>query len=177
MNITVYCGASGGNDERYTEAASGLGRWIAEHGHRLVYGGGKVGMMGAVADAVLASGGEAVGVIPRFMIERDLMHHGLTEVRATETMSERKAIMVELGDAFIALPGGSGTIEEISEIASHKQLGLIDAPCVFFSVMGYFDHAEELYDNMVEQGFLTPENRRKISFVKSLDELEKLLGA
>ena len=110
MNITVYCGASGGNDPGYTEAARTLGRWIGHNGHRLVYGGGKVGMMGAVADAVLESGGKVTGVIPRFMMEKDLGHRGIDEMIVVETMGERKLKMIELGDCFLALPGGSGTL-------------------------------------------------------------------
>jgi len=175
MNVTVYCGASGGNDRRYTEAAAELGRWIGANGHRLVYGGGKVGMMGSVADSVLASGGKVTGVIPRFMAEKDLGHQGIDEMIVVETMGERKRTMIDLGDLFIALPGGSGTLEEISEIASRCQLGLTHAHCVFFSVMGYYDQMKKAYDNMVDRGFLTPENRKKISFVESVDELETLL--
>ena len=175
MNITVYCGASGGNDAGYTEAAAELGRWIAESGHELIYGGGKVGMMGAVADAVLAAGGRVTGVIPRFMMEKDLGHHGIDEMIVVETMGERKQKMMDLGDVFIALPGGSGTLEEISEIASRCQLGLMDVPCVFFSVLGYYDCMEKHFDQTVERGFMSEGNRQKISFVCSVEELETLL--
>ncbi|MBQ1484381.1 MAG: TIGR00730 family Rossman fold protein [Eubacterium sp.] len=177
MNITVYCGASGGNDKAYTEAAAELGRWIAENGHRLVYGAGKVGMMGAVADAVLEAGGKAIGVIPKFMVEKNLEHPGLDELIVVDTMAERKGIMMKLGDVFIALPGGSGTLEEISEIASRCQLGLMDAPCVLYNVKGYYDSLKDQYDHAVAEGFLSEGNRRKISFIDSTEKLAALITA
>ena len=175
MNITVYCGANSGNDKCYTEAAAALGKWMAEHGHRLVYGGGKAGMMGAISYAVLGNGGQVTGVIPSFMMEMDLGNPNVTEMIVVETMGDRKRTMIELGDAFIALPGGSGTLEEISEIVSRRQLGLMEDPCIFFSVNGYYRNMEMAYDNMLACGFLKPEHRKNIQFIESIDELERIL--
>ena len=134
-------------------------------------------MMGAVADAVLEAGGKAIGVIPKFMVEKNLEHPGLDELIVVDTMGERKGIMMKLGDVFIALPGGSGTLEEISEIASRCQLGLMDAPCVLYNVKGYYDSLKDQYDHAVAEGFLSEGNRRKISFIDSTEKLAALITA
>lgn len=176
MNITVYCGSMLGNDPGYADAARDLGRWIGGSGHRLVYGGGGVGLMGAVSDAALAAGAEVIGIMPGFLVEREVSASELTRLVVTETMAERKAKMIELGDAFVALPGGPGTVEEISEVMSLKKLGRIDGPCVLFSVGGYYDALARVYDTQVECGFATPRERAQLQVVSSVPELAELLS-
>ena len=130
MNITVYLGASEGSDPRLREAVEELGAWIGASGNALVYGGSKSGLMGAIADSVLKAGGEVTGVEPRFFVEHELQHNGLTRLIVTEDMTQRKSKMIELGDAFIAFPGGTGTLEEITEVMSKVSLKHLDAPCL-----------------------------------------------
>ncbi len=175
MNITVYCGSMTGNAPVYVETAQALGTWMGQNGHTLVFGGGGVGLMGALSDAVLAAGGKAHGVMPSFLVEREASRSGLTTLEVTDSMPERKSRMIELGDAFVALPGGPGTIEEISEIMSLKKLGRVFAPCVLFSVDGYYDELAASYDKMVACGFATPTERAKLSVVSTLPELVQAL--
>ena len=175
MNITVYLGANEGNDQTLTEAVRELGTWIGESGNRLVYGGSKSGLMGILAKSVLSAGGEVIGVEPVMFVNRDLQYEGLTELIITQDMSERKAKMAELGDAFIALPGGTGTLEEISEIMSKVSLGMINAPCIIFNHHGYYNGLKQLLDKMVEQGLSTKERQNKIFFVDSVVDIIALL--
>ena len=175
MNITVYLGANEGNDLTLTEAVRELGTWIGESGNRLVYGGSKSGLMGVLAKSVVSSGGEVIGVEPVFFVERDLQYEGLTQLIITRDMSERKTKMAELGDAFIALPGGTGTLEEISEIMSKISLDHIDAPCIIFNHNGYYDGLKQLLDKMIEQGLSTKERQSKIHFAESVDDIISLL--
>ena len=175
MNITVYLGASSGKNPVYREKARELGNWIGAHGHRLVYGGSRIGLMGELADAAIAAGGYVIGVEPRFFIEAVLQHEGVQELISVETMAERKAKMISLADAFIAFPGGTGTLEEISEIISMVCLGHTDRPCIIYNINHYYDIFAAHLDHMVEEGFVTPENRRKIRFVPGLPELSRLL--
>lgn len=177
MNITVYCGSMKGNDPAYERAAAELGRWIAGSGHALVYGGGGVGLMGTLSDAVLSAGGRVTGIMPSFLVEREVSRSGLTELVVTETMSERKQKMIELGDAFVALPGGPGTVEEISEVMSLEKLGLVEGPCVLLNIGGYYDALASVYDGQVEHGFATPAERSRLQVVSSVVELEALLEA
>ena len=176
MNITVYLGSSPGKDPKYREAAAELGAWIGAHGHRLVYGGSAIGLMGALADAVLKAGGEVIGVEPRFFIESALQHDGITELIAVDTMLERKAKMIELGDAFLAFPGGTGTLEEIAEIMSRVKLGLGDEPCLLYDLDGYYRSLRQLLADMEGEGFLAPGDREKFRFIRNLDELEEALA-
>ncbi|MBQ7534375.1 MAG: TIGR00730 family Rossman fold protein [Stomatobaculum sp.] len=176
MNIVVYLGARTGKNPLFREKARELGTWIAEKGHRLIYGGSAIGLMGQLADAALAAGGEVTGVEPRFFVEAVLQHQGVQELIVVETMQERKQKLIDLGDAFIAFPGGTGTMEEISEIISMTCLGLNDKPCIIYNINGYYDIFSDHLDRMVQEEFLTPENRRKILFVRSIEELEALLG-
>ncbi|HYG67434.1 MAG TPA: TIGR00730 family Rossman fold protein [Anaeromyxobacteraceae bacterium] len=160
--ICVFCGANPGRDPAYAEAARQVGRAIAERGLGLVYGGGSVGIMGMVADAALGAGGEVVGVIPRALELRELAHRGLTTLEVVGSMHERKARMAELSDAFVALPGGMGTLEELAEVLTWGQLGLHARPCGLLDVRGYFRPLIAFFDTAVEHGFLHPEHRGMI---------------
>lgn len=176
MNITVYCGASIGNDEKYKKAAQSLGKWIAEKGYRLVYGGGSTGLMGVIADTVLDNSGRVIGVRPDFLSNLEPTHEGLTEFIRVETMTERKKIMIENGDVYIALPGGLGTLEEISEVVSWSMIGKNDNPCIFFNVDGFYDDLREQYEKMVSSGFLSDKYQGKLLFSESLDEIENFIN-
>lgn len=175
MDLTVYCGAKCGNELVYRKAAAALGAWMAARGYGLVYGGGKVGLMGVIADAVLAGGGTVTGVIPHFLNTVEQAHTGITQMIEVETMEERKAEMMRRGDAFLALPGGPGTLEEISEVLSHRRLGLHRKPCIFYNAEGYYDALAAMMDEMVRRGFLSPEDRRLAHFVTGPEELEAVL--
>lgn len=175
MNITVYCGASLGNHESYLQATKALAQWIAARGHQLVYGGGRAGLMGLVADTVLAQGGKVIGIMPTFLQERELAHPALTELQTVDSMSERKLKMIELGDAYIALPGGPGTLEEIAEVVSWARTGQNPNPCVFLNVEGYYEPLKAFYDQMVSSGFLTQADRDKILFSENLAEIEHFI--
>jgi len=157
--ICVFCGSSSGNRPEYAAAAREMGRALADRKIGLVYGGGGVGLMGAVADACLAAGGEVIGVIPRGLATKELAHAGLTDLRVVETMHDRKALMAELADAFIALPGGFGTFEEFFEVLTWSQLGIHRKPCAFLNVAGYFDPLVTLFDHSVTEGFVYAEHR------------------
>ena len=175
MNIVVYLGARPGKNPLFREKARELGAWIAGQGHRLVYGGSAIGLMGELADAALSAGGEVTGVEPRFFVDAVLQHQGVQDLIVVETMQERKQKMISLGDAFIAFPGGTGTLEEISEIISMTCLGLTDKPCIIYNINGYYKILADYLDQMVAEGFMTPENRRKILFAGSTAELETVL--
>lgn len=176
MNITVYLGANQGNDPALGRAVEELGRWIGESGHRLIYGGSKSGLMGVLADCVLNAGGEVIGVEPEFFMERAVQHTGLTRLIVTKDMSERKAKMIQLGQAFLAFPGGTGTLEEISEIMSKVSLGQLDAPCILYNLDGYYDSLRTLLDHMVEKGLSTPERQAGIRFARDLGEIREILA-
>ena len=149
-----------------------LGRWLAQEKLSLVYGGGRVGLMGSIADAVLEEGGEVIGVIPESLVRREVAHTGLTDLRVVQTMHERKALMAELSDAFIALPGGFGTLDEFCEILTWAQLGLHKKPCGLLNVEGYFDPLLALFDRAVDDGFLHSKHR---SMLITADDPERLL--
>ena len=155
--VCVYCGASAGDDPRFAAAAHELGGALARAGIGIVYGGGRVGLMGTVADAALAAGGEVIGVIPRFLEEREVAHREV-DLRIVDSMHERKTLMAELSTAFVALPGGFGTFEEFFEIVTWVQLGLIEAPCLLINVGGYFDPLA-LVDGARRNGFVTEGTR------------------
>jgi len=155
--VCVFAGSSAGVRPEYMTAATDLGRVLAARGIGLVYGGARVGLMGAVADAVLTGGSEVTGVIPRSLVEKEVAHSGLTELRVVTTMHERKALMADLSDAFIALPGGWGTLDEFFEILTWAQLGLHCKPCGVLNVQGYFDRLLSFLDHSVEQGFVRRE--------------------
>jgi len=157
--ICVFCGSSPGSDPRHGEAARALGRTLAGRGLELVYGGGSVGLMGMVADAALGAGGRVIGVIPQVLQIRELAHRGLTDLRVVGSMHERKALMAELSDAFIALPGGMGTLEELSEVLTWAQLGLHARPVGLLDVAGYYRPLIAFFDQAVSAGFLRPAHR------------------
>ena len=158
-NICVFCGSQSGADPRYRQAAIELGGLLAQRGHGLVYGGGHVGLMGIIADAVLEAGGSVTGVIPRPMTERELAHETVTKLYVVSSMHERKALMASLSDAFIALPGGYGTLEELFEVIAWAQLGIHRKPIGLLNVAGYFDALLSLVDHMIGEGFIKTKHR------------------
>ena len=157
--LCVFSGSSPGGHPDYTQAAEELGRALAAQEIGVVYGGAQVGLMGAIADAALEAGGEVVGVIPQALVDREIAHTGLSELHVVGSMHERKAKMAELADAFIALPGGAGTLEELIEVFTWSMLGLHEKPLGVLNVNGYYDGLAALFDNAVAQGFLRPEHR------------------
>jgi len=157
--ICVYCGSSVGARPAYKEAAQRLGELMAERGIGLVFGGGCIGLMGVIADAVLGKGGEAIGVIPQSLVRREIGHGGVTKLHVVETMHQRKALMADLSDAFIALPGGYGTLEEICETITWSQLGIQQKPCGLLNIENYWDGMLQFLDHAVEEEFVRPENR------------------
>jgi uncharacterized protein (TIGR00730 family) len=170
-SICVFCGASSGRDPAYAAAATLTGETLARRGIRLVYGGGRLGLMGAVADAALAAGGAVVGVIPHGLVDRELAHPSLTELRVVDTLHERKAQMAELADAFLALPGGLGTLEELAEVLSWAQLDLHAKPIGLLDVGGYFAALEGFLDHAAAEGFVAERHRRLLLRDDDLDRL------
>jgi uncharacterized protein (TIGR00730 family) len=158
--ICVFCGSSPGANPVYLEAAREVGRTLARRGIGVVYGGGSVGLMGAVADAALGEGGEVIGVIPRALQLRELAHARLTNLLVVGSMHERKAKMADLSDGFLALPGGMGTLEELAEILTWAQLGLHSRPCGLLDVEGYYEPLVAFFDRAVTEGFIRPDHRR-----------------
>jgi uncharacterized protein (TIGR00730 family) len=171
-SVCVFCGSSLGNRPEYADAATDLAGVLAGAGIRLVYGGASVGIMGVLADAVLAAGGEAVGVIPQALTGKEIAHPGLTEQHVTVSMHERKALMAELSDGFVALPGGYGTLEEFAEVLTWTQLGIQRKPCGLLDVAGFFGPLLRFLDHATAEGFVRPENR---GLVLSDTEPERLL--
>ena len=157
--VCVYAGSSAGSRPGYREAAAALGRELTRRGVGLVYGGGRVGLMGVLADAVLERGGEAIGVIPQGLVDREVGHAALTELRVVGSMHERKAAMAELADGFLALPGGIGTLEELVEVYTWSQLGIHAKPCALLDVEGFYAPLTALLDRMVAEGFLREQHR------------------
>jgi uncharacterized protein (TIGR00730 family) len=168
MRVCVYCGSSPGNDPRFAEAVRAFATALAQAGIAIVYGGGRVGLMGALADAALAAGGEVIGIIPRFLEEREVAHSGV-DLHVVGSMHERKALMAELSDAFVALPGGFGTFEEFFEIVTWVQLGLIEAPCILANIDGYYDGIVGQVDHAHACGFISPHNRKIIEALPTVD--------
>lgn len=159
QSICVFCGSSTGNEPEYTEAARTLGKTLAGANIRLIFGGGQVGLMGEVANATLAAGGEAIGVIPNSLVEREIAHTGLTDLHVVGSMHERKAMMSDLSEGFVALPGGTGTLEEFFEVLTLAQLGEHTKPCGLLNVAGYYDPLLAVFDHMVGKGFLSESNK------------------
>lgn len=175
MNITVYCGANAGNNHIYKKKAIELGTWIGTHHHTLIYGGGRTGLMGMTADAVLQNGGKAIGIIPTFLKTPEEAHMALTQLITVETMAERKARMLSLGNAYIALPGGLGTLEEIAEAISAARLGLHDNPCIIYNINNIYAYLKTQLDVMMDEGFLTTQGRSIVHVVGSLSQMESIL--
>jgi uncharacterized protein (TIGR00730 family) len=178
-NICVFMGSQGGARSEYTAVARQIGRELAERGYGLVYGGGNVGLMTVVADTMLACRGHVTGVIPASLVGKEVAHHGLSDLRIVQSMHERKAVMAELSDGFIALPGGIGTMEEFFEVLSWAQLGIHDKPCGLLNVCGYYGHMVAFLDHAVDEGFLKPQHRALLIVeeepVRLLDRLEPLI--
>ncbi len=175
MNITVYLGASEGNDPCLRKAVEELGTWIGSSGNALVYGGSKSGLMGAIADSVLKAGGEVTGVEPQFFIESEIQHDGLTRLIVTKDMSERKNKMIELGDVFIAFPGGTGTLEEIAEVMSKVSLKHLNAPCILYNLNGYYDGLKALLAHMIEKELSSKERQEGIYFAENLEDIKQVI--
>ncbi len=176
-SLCIYCGSNPGNSPVFIEAARSFGTLLARRGIRVVYGGASIGVMGAVADAALAAGGEVVGVIPQALVDREVAHNGLTELIVTRSMHERKARMAELADGFVALPGGVGTLEEIFEIWTWSQLGLHAKPCGLLNVAGYYDALASFLDNTVTHGFVNATHRGMLMTADSGDALLQAYAA
>jgi uncharacterized protein (TIGR00730 family) len=169
--VCVFSGSSPGADLAYRAAARDLGSRLAERGVEVVYGGASVGLMGAVADAAMEAGGHVIGVIPQWLVDREVAHPALGELRVVESMHERKAMMAELSDAFVALPGGVGTLEELFEVYTWNQLGLHAKPLGLFNVRGYFDGLVRFLDHAVAERFVTPKHRAMLLVGEDLDTL------
>ncbi|WP_445501068.1 LOG family protein [Microvirga sp. G4-2] len=159
MRLCVFCGSNAGQDPVYMETARLLGETLARNGIGLVYGGASVGLMGAVADAVLGKGGHVIGVMPQALVDKEIAHAGLSDLRVVGSMHERKALMAELSDGFIALPGGLGTFEELFEVWTWAQLGYHKKPCALLNVSGFYDRLAHFLDDVVERGFVKPVHR------------------
>ncbi len=160
--ICVFCGSNPGNEPVFLETAEKLGEFLAKNDIELVYGGGRVGLMGKIADTVLANGGRAIGIIPESLAQKEVAHLGLTELHVVESMHTRKALMAELSDGFIAMPGGFGTFEEICEIITWSQLGFHAKPCALLNVSGFYDDLIALFDHSAAKGFIRPVHRRLV---------------
>ncbi len=171
MRLCVFCGASPGRDPAYADLARAVGGGLAQRDIGLVYGGGRVGLMGAVADAALGAGGEVIGVIPSRLVDRELAHRGVTDLRVVDTLHARKALMSELSDGFIALPGGFGTLEELTEVVSWAQLDLHAKPIGLLGPGGYWDGLLAWLDRVVAEGFIAPHHRALVAVDPDLDAL------
>ena len=167
MNITVYLGASVGNDPAFLPAVQELGNWIGSNEHALVYGG----------SSVLDAGGHVTGVEPSFFIEAEFQHEGIDDLIVTSDMAERKAKMIELGDAFIAFPGGTGTLEEIAEVMSAVSLGHLSAPCILYNLDGYYNDLKALLGHMIDKGLSSPQRQQGIYFADDLREIASIIGS
>ena len=176
MNITVYLGANPGNDPALREAVRALGRWIGESGNALVYGGSKSGLMGELAQSVLDAGGDVTGVEPQFFIDKGYEYDEITTLIVTKDMADRKTKMIELGDAFIAFPGGTGTLEEIAEVMSKVSLRHLDAPCILYNLSGYYDGLKALLAHMIDTGLSSHERQRGIYFAENLKGIQEILA-
>jgi len=170
-SICVYCGSSRGANPRHAEAARELGAQLAGHGMRLVYGGGRIGLMGVVADAVLAGGGQVIGVIPEHLQVEERGHRGVTELRVVASMHERKNLMFELSDAFVILPGGFGTLDEAFEMLTWRQLRLHDKPILFLNIDRYWTPFDKLVDHFIAEGFVRKSNRRLFAMVDAVEDV------
>ena len=176
MNVCVFCGSGTGANPIYAEAARELGLLLSKRKCSLVYGGGNIGLMGIIADEMLRNSAKVIGVIPDFLVQREVAHQGLSELIVVNTMHERKKRMADLTDLFIVLPGGIGTLDEMAEILTWKQLGLIDKPVGLLNVNGYFDPLIQQLEKMVKEGFLNRNNLLSIKIANNAPQLITLLG-
>ena len=170
-NIVVYCGSNTGKDSVFVNGAKALGKEICQLGATLIYGGAKIGLMGCIADTVLESGGKVIGVIPKFLSSKEVAHDQITEIILVDTMHERKSKLYEMGDAFIAMPGGFGTFEELFEMLTWAQLGLHQKPIGVLNIDGYYDHLIAQISVLVQKGFVSEDNARMVLVASSAIEL------
>ncbi len=170
-SIGVFCGSSVGSQPQYAEAAAQLGQKMAQQQINLIYGGGNVGLMGVIADAALALDGKVVGIIPQFLMDKEVGHHALSKMWIVESMSERKNKINDLSDAFIAMPGGFGTLDEVMEVLTYFQLGMSEKPVAFLNTLGYFDHLLLFLDHVLDQKFMKYEHRHNLIVANTPDEL------
>lgn len=177
MNIAVYLGANKGNDSSFEKAIIELGTWIGSNNHTLIYAGSKCGLMGLIAQSTLDAGGKAIGVEPQCFMDDEIQFNGLTKLIVTKDMSERKNKMIELADAFIAFPGGTGTLEEISEIMSKVSLNHLKAPCIVYNLNGFYDSLKDLLNIMIEKGLSTDERQKDIFFVDNISEINNIINS
>lgn len=175
MNITVYLGANKGNHIKFKNAIEELGSFIGSRGDTLIYGGSKSGLMGILADSVLAKNGTVIGVEPQMFIDAQVQHDSISELIITKDMRERKAKMIELGDAFIAFPGGTGTLEEITEVMSLVSLEQLKAPCILYNLDGYYDGLKELLNTMISYDLSTEDRQKGIYFANNISDIENIL--
>lgn len=176
MNVCIFCGSSSGNRNDYAEAAMEIGSLIHESGSSLIYGGGNIGLMGIVADEVMKLGGNVIGVIPDFLLQREVAHKGITQLEVVSSMHDRKRRMADLADAFIAMPGGWGTLDELAEILTWKQLGLIQASVGLLNTKGYFNPLIQQMQIMTDEGFLSAANLKQLHISESPRQLLNQLG-
>jgi uncharacterized protein (TIGR00730 family) len=176
-SVCVYCGSSGAVDPRYRDAAVRLGATLAKNGIALVYGGGRVGLMGLMADACLQAGGQVIGIIPEFLRAREVGHGAVTELVVADNMHDRKRTMFERSDGFVVLPGGLGTLEEMFEVLTWKQLKLHDKPIVVVDIAGYWRPLEALIDHVIREGFTSPAMRQQFQVVDDVDRVVPTLTA
>jgi uncharacterized protein (TIGR00730 family) len=176
-SLCVFCGSSAGSKPAYLGAAISLGKMLASRKIRLVYGGGRVGLMGAIADSVLNSGGDVIGVIPQHLVAREVAHPGLSDLRIVQSMHERKALMADLSDGFVAMPGGLGTLEEFFEVWTWGQLGLHQKPYALLNVDGFYDPLVRFLDQLVELRFVKPEHRQMLIVESDVSKLPERLSS
>jgi len=175
LNITVYLGSFEGKSDVYKKTAKELGNYIGKKGHNLIYGGSAIGLMGFLADGVLEKGGKVYGFEPRFFVNGEMQHKGVTKLTITETMAERKSLLIEKGDVFIAFPGGLGTLEEITEVMTLNKIGQINKPFYFLNIENYYEPLKKLFGHMVDNGFLEEDFYNSLKFLNSVEELAKEL--
>jgi hypothetical protein len=175
-NVAVFCASADGAEVAYCEQAESLGRALAERGIGLIYGGAKVGLMRAVADAALAAGGKVVGVIPHVLVDLEVAHNGISELHVVDTMHTRKALMSEKADAFVVLPGGFGTLEEVFEVLAWQTLRLHDKPILLLNTLGFYDKLLDFLDHSVGEGMLKPKSRAILLVARDVDEALRVLG-
>ncbi|MDQ6929763.1 MAG: TIGR00730 family Rossman fold protein [Candidatus Eremiobacteraeota bacterium] len=176
QSVCVFCGSNVGRNSAYAQAAQALGTELARRGVAIVYGGGHVGLMGILADAALGAGGKVIGVIPQALADREVAHHGLTELHIVQSMHERKAMMANLCEAFVALPGGYGTLEEFFEVVTWSQLGIHDRPVGLLNVEGFYDPLIAMIDSAVKETFISQYNRGLVRNARTIDDLLRSIG-
>lgn len=170
MNICIYCGSSPGNNPSILENARAFGRMMAENNYTLIYGGSSLGVMGALADSVMVNGGEVIGVIPENLFSKEVAHQGITRLITVRDMHQRKSHMAELADAFVAFPGGFGTMEELFEIITWNQIGLFKKPVTVMNIDGYYNSLIRMMDEAVETGYIKPKNREIVRVAETLEQ-------